>query len=235
MKKLKTYLFLSLGTFLVVGCANTAGNESKEVTVSNESASVSKEDTTVANESEEDTTKENSEISQQEEEGNTSVHTDETTETVESSSNAQTSSNEEISQSPKEESQLTAYSTEEIEYARIWLQLGPNQDIDELNVRFISAGTLINPDDETSTPYPEDVIQLAGSRLVDGSITYSSNGDGSINVYNVPLRWDSNNETVDENFMREYTEEVIEKREVVKIDPGNDQDVIRLIQKLNIH
>lgn len=91
----------------------------------------------------------------------------------------------------KEDNVLAAYSSEKIEYARVWLQLGSNQEIDELNVRHISAGKPINPNDNTSASYPEDVIQLAGSRLVDGSVTYHGNGDGTIHVYNVPLRWDS--------------------------------------------
>ncbi len=90
----------------------------------------------------------------------------------------------------EEEDALSEYSSEEIEYARVWLQLGPNQEVDELNVRYIPAGEPINPDDDTSANYPEDVIQLAGSRLVDGAVTYSGNGDGTINVYNVPLRWE---------------------------------------------
>lgn len=83
---------------------------------------------------------------------------------------------------------LGQYTSEQIEYARVWSQLGPNQAIDELNVQHIKAGAPINPNDETSILYPEDVIQLSGSRLVDGVVTYSSNGNGTINVYNVPLR-----------------------------------------------
>lgn len=55
-------------------------------------------------------------------------------------------------------------------------------------VRHIPAGEPINHNDDTSANYSEDVIQLSGSRLVDGSVTYSGNGDGTINVYNVPLR-----------------------------------------------
>ncbi len=100
------------------------------------------------------------------------------------------------------------YSPLQIEYARIWLQLGENQQIDELNVRRIPAGALVNPDDHTSARYPEDVTQLAGSRLVDGSVTYSSNGDGTIQVYNVPLRWESREDT-DQGEMKEVTEEMI--------------------------
>ena len=93
------------------------------------------------------------------------------------------------------------YSPLQIEYARVWLQLGENQQIDELNVRRIPAGTLVNPDDHTSARYPKDVTQLAGSRLVDGSVTYSSNGDGTIQVYNVPLRWESREDT-DQGVMK---------------------------------
>lgn len=101
----------------------------------------------------------------------------------------------------KEDNVLAAYSSEKIEYARVWLQLGSNQEIDELNVRHISAGKPINPNDNTSASYPEDVIQLAGSRLVDGSVTYHGNGDGTIHVYNVPLRWDSADD-LDQGVMR---------------------------------
>lgn len=126
-------------------------------------------------------------------------------------------------------SALDAYTSQEIEYARVWLQLGPNQDIDGLYVNIIPAGTPLNPDDETSAEYPEDVIQLAGSRLVDGSVTYSGNGDGTINVYNVPLRWDGEY-PAGEDFYKG----LIVDTELVSIDVGEDEEVIRLIQLLEI-
>lgn len=126
---------------------------------------------------------------------------------------------------PQEEDALSQYSSEEIEYARVWLQLGPNQDIDGLYVKRIPAGTPLNPDDETSGTYSERVIQLAGSRLVDGSVTYSGNGDGTINVYNVPLRWDGQY-PAGEAF---YTE-IIENTELVPVDVGEDEEVVRLIE-----
>lgn len=130
----------------------------------------------------------------------------------------------------KEENPLSQYSSQEIEYARIWLQLGSNQDIDELNVQHISAGTPLNPNDTTSGSYPEDVIQLSGSRLVDGSITYSGNGDGTINIYNVPLRWDGRY-PAGEKFYKE----IIENTKQVYINPSNDEKVIKLINKLTIN
>ena len=130
----------------------------------------------------------------------------------------------------KDKGKLSEYSSEEIEYARVWLQLGPNQDIDELNVQHISAGTSLNPDDNTSATYPEDVIQLAGSRLVDGVVTYSGNGDGTINVYNVPLRWDGNYPAGEKFYI-----DIINNTKLVSIDTGDDEKIIKLITLLNIH
>lgn len=128
----------------------------------------------------------------------------------------------------KQEAPLSQYTSEEIEYARIWLQLGPNQDIDELYVQHIPAGTPLNPDDPTSGSYPEDVIQLSGTRLVDGSITYSGNGDGTINVYNAPLRWDGKY-PAGETFYKE----IAQNTKQVYIQPSNDEKVIKLIDKLH--
>ncbi|WP_159354631.1 hypothetical protein [Bacillus velezensis] len=126
------------------------------------------------------------------------------------------------------------YSPLQIEYARIWLQLGENQQIDELNVRRIPAGALVNPDDHTSARYPEDVTQLAGSRLIDGSVTYSSNGDGTIQVYNVPLRWESREDT-DQGVMKEVTEEMIRHTKKVSVDTGDNEKIRRLIDIMSIH
>ncbi|CDQ20065.1 hypothetical protein [Halobacillus karajensis] len=129
-----------------------------------------------------------------------------------------------------EDDLLSNYSPEEIEYARVWLQLGEIKQVDELNVKHIPEGTPLHPDDHTSASYPEDVVQLAGSRLVAGSITYSSNGDGTINVYNVPVRWDGKY-PAGERFYKD----IIENTDLVQVDPGNDEDIIALINVLNIH
>ena len=124
-----------------------------------------------------------------------------------------------------EQSLLKEYTNEQIEFARVWLQLGPNQEIDELNITRIAAGTPLNPDDETSAVYPKDVIQLAGSRLVDGSVTYSGNGDGTINVYNVPLRWDGKYPAGEQ-----FYQDILKNTKLVSIETGEDEEVIKLIK-----
>ncbi|WP_035406036.1 hypothetical protein [Bacillus sp. SJS] len=124
---------------------------------------------------------------------------------------------------------LSSYSSKEIEYARVWLQLGPNQDLDELNVHLLPAGTPLNSDDSTSAAYPEDVIQLAGSRLADGSVTYSGNGNGTINVYNIPLRWDGQYPAG-----KKFYEEIINTTKLVSIDKGSPDKIVKLINKMKI-
>lgn len=151
------------------------------------------------------------------------------TEQEESSVNEETESDNIAAEETTEADLLSPYSSQEIEYARIWLQLGPNQEIDELNVRHITTDEPINPNDETSISYPEDVIQLSGSRLVDGSITYRGNGDGTINVYNVPLRWDGQYPAGEA-----FYNDIVENTELEAIDVGDDEEVIELIKKIKL-
>ncbi|MGG1228296.1 hypothetical protein [Bacillus halotolerans] len=262
MKKLKKIFYcnvaLLLLVLLLVGCAGSKNEESKNSS-DNDSVSQSEEnndetqdntqigkDESESTGSEEALTKDSNENSSKEsatKDSNENSSKESVTKDSSENSSKESStdeSNENSSEEGKnkekgqEDNALSKYSSEKIEYARVWLQLGPNQEIDELNVRHISAGEPINPNDDTSASYPEDVIQLAGSRLVDGSVTYSGNGDGTINVYNVPLRWDSSTDA-DKNFMQKYTKNIIENKKLVHVDPGNDKKITKLIGIMKIH
>lgn len=213
----KSYIVIVLSILagLLIGCAD----DTTEKPATSSGAEVSEENT--------DETVKTPSANELEE-----VKSDDAQETSIKSANTDSSSpeNNDSNVSENEEIEaLTDYSAEEIEYARVWLQLGANQAIDELYVQHIPAGTPINPNDDTSLHYPEDVIQLAGIRLVDGSVTYSGNGDGTINVYQVPLRWDGNY-PAGEDFYKD----IINHTKSVYIDPGNDEDVIELIKLLHI-
>ncbi|MGV6973317.1 hypothetical protein ACWA17_18170 [Bacillus halotolerans] len=233
MKKLRNIFYcnvvLMLLVLLLVGC--TGGKEEKS---NNDSALQSEENNNETDDSnqiskdESETTTGSKESATNDSNENASKEssTDESQET--SSEGAKNEANSE------KDNVLAEYSSEQIEYARVWLQLGANQEIDELNVRHISAGEPINPNDDTSAGYPEDVIQLAGSRLVDGSVTYSGNGDGTIKVYNVPLRWDSSDD-VSKGVMREVTEDIIKNAKTVYVDTGDSEKIKRLIDIMAIH
>lgn len=212
MKKLTQLLFLSLFLFLLIGCSNNGSEESQIDSANEDSFLESSEETNEGSSNEEEST-------------DSGQAADDEFELPSTEENDQQTGNP-----------LSGYSNEEIEYARVWLLLGPNQEIDELNVRSIPAGTAINPNDETSAVYPEEIVQLAGSRLVDGSVAYSGNGDGTIDVYNVPLRWESNiPDDLNDNYMQEYTRSIIEDTETVYIDPGSEEEIIELIDIMTIH
>ncbi|MCA1060354.1 hypothetical protein LCL96_15555 [Rossellomorea aquimaris] len=133
-------------------------------------------------------------------------------------------------QSDSEEDPLATYPSDKIEYARVWLQVIGNQDVEELNVRHISAGENLNPYDEESVSYPEDVIVLSGKAMADGVVTYSGNGDGTINVYDVPSHWPTSEQL--KESMEEYTQGIVEGAEKVSVDAGEDEEVIGLIEKM---
>ncbi len=192
-------------------------------------------------------------------ENDVTLSTEETTEVEEgnqaneasSSSTSEDTSQEDAKESSSEESKsgesnpadeseenhaLDDYSSKEIEYARVWSQLGPNQEIDELNVQLISAGSPLNPDDENSLTYPEDVVQLRGSRIVDGIVTYSGNGNGTINVYNVPMRWYGGfppPEDIDKEEIQKEMEDIITNTKLVNVDTGDNEEIIEIINKMN--
>src|SRR5699024_1666862 len=89
----------------------------------------------------------------------------------------------------KEVNVLDGFSDEKIEYARVWLQVIGNTETSEINVHYIKAGDPVNAYDEQSANYPEDVIYLSGEFMASGNIVYSGNGDGTINIYDVPSHW----------------------------------------------
>ncbi|MBM7601077.1 hypothetical protein JOC34_003498 [Virgibacillus halotolerans] len=231
MKKLTKVLCFNVALLMLVGCFGNTNEESttdylekSSVLESTEEDKTETDESTSTSGLEESDTDDAKDI------------TPEESANIDSDSTSSEKSNLNGSDKEEKEKTLSQYSSEQIEYARVWLQLGPNQGIDELNVRQIPAGKPINPNEDTSASYPEDVIQLAGSRLVDGSVTYSGNGDGTINVYKVPLRWGSSvpEEDLDENYWSNYTQSIINDASLIYVDPGNDGEIIELIEVLNV-
>ncbi|MEC1671260.1 hypothetical protein [Bacillus mojavensis] len=233
MKKLRNIFYcnavLMLLVLLLVGCMG--GKEEK----SNNDSSLHSEENNNETDDSNQISKDESETTTGSEKSGTNDSNENASKESSTDESQETSSEEIINEEKSQKDNVLAeYSSEKIEYARVWLQLGANQEIDELNVRHISAGEPINPNDDTSASYPEDVIQLAGSRLVDGSVTYSGNGDGTIKVYNVPLRWDSSDD-VSKGVMREVTEDIIKNAKTVHVDTGDSEKIKRLIDIMAIH
>lgn len=211
--------------------ADTSGNNAKaeEINDSSEEASKSVSNSAINSE------KTNSDNESTEESSSVSDTNEKTESSVEGSSENKSSSEGESNS--KEDSALSHYSSQEIEYARVWQQLGPNQNIEELIVTHISAGTQLDPEDDIDVSYPQDVIRLTGTRIVDGIVTYSGNGDGTINVYDVPLRWYGGFDPpadLDKEDIRKGMEDLAENPKEVYVEPSEGEDIIKLIKKLDI-
>lgn len=127
------------------------------------------------------------------------------------------------------EANFDGYSDEEIEYARVWLDYVNGPIHPQLSVSFVDKGTPINPylEDENIV-YPEDVTVLRGEFTADGMVTYSSNGDGTINVYDVPTHWHQQSDAA----MREATENVLETIKTKEVPTGNDEQVLNILENM---
>ena len=71
--------------------------------------------------------------------------------------------------------------------------------------------------EEDSAVFHEDVIQLTGEFTADGKVVYNSNGDGTINIYDIPSHWPAEYEL--EGGVKAYTTKIAltpEKKTVPK-------------------
>lgn len=129
---------------------------------------------------------------------------------------------------------LSEYSVEEVEYARVWLEVIGKIDIEELNISYLPAGEPVNSYEENnSATYPEEVTVLSGKIMADGIVVYSGNGDGTIQLYEVPSHWQEG-VLPEGKTMKEYTTDIISHPLFISIGTGKDEDVIKLIKRENI-
>ena len=137
----------------------------------------------------------------------------------------------------KNKSYLNNFSSEKIEYARVWYQLISTKNdlkgIRNVYVTKIPKGSKVNPQAQDSAVYKEDVVKLEAPMKAGGSVTYSSNGDGSINVYNnIPYKWESPQNS-DYSQMDKITRQAIEDNvETIYIKPHDNKTVAKLASKV---
>lgn len=131
---------------------------------------------------------------------------------------------------------LQSYSKEEIEYARVWLdynqQFG-NPPYPELSVSFWKKGDPISRSfEENSALFPEDVVVLRGHFTADGRLVYSSNGDGTINLYDIPSHWPAEPEM--EGGVKAYTQKIADNPTRKKIADGDANKVLAILETMSI-
>lgn len=237
MKKFRA-LFYCAALLLMVLAVTGCSSGDKEVNKEEDTSAVDSEtgenaSETAAENQDEDQSESATETDDSEQDGS---NNESSSESEDDPSNGDVSLNDDNG-SEEDDVDLSSYSSEEIEYARVWHQLGPNQQIDTLYVTKIPAGAPINPNHEdVSATYPEDVIMLKGTRVVDGAVTYHGNGDGTINVYKVPARWDEKLGTkVDKNEIKNSTEMIAKETKKVTIKPYANDQIVEFIKKIKMN
>ncbi|OEK65744.1 hypothetical protein AST01_12105 [Staphylococcus equorum] len=146
-------------------------------------------------------------------------------------------SNESHQSTDKNKSYLNNFSSEKIEYARVWYQLISTRNdlkgVRNVYVTKIPKGSKVNPQAQNSAVYKEDVVKLEAPMKAGGSVTYSSNGNGSINVYNsIPYKWE-NPQNSDYSQMNKITRKAIEDNvETIYIKPHDNKTVAKLANKV---
>ncbi|GAB3051464.1 hypothetical protein [Virgibacillus ainsalahensis] len=224
----KKNFFILLTVVLIAVFIAACGNSSEQ----NNADSNSKDKATdEENKNNEETSNENS-SNDNDEESNKSNNKD----TTSADHFEQVENTVDDSSGSEENDPLSNYSAEEIEYARVWLEVVDNKGIDTLKISHISEGESVGQYEDKSVKYPENVVHLFTDFLAGGNVFYSSNGDGSINLYDVPTRWPTPEQLKEERnqTMEEYTQSIIDNPEKVMIDPGDDEEVESVIKKIEI-
>jgi hypothetical protein len=147
-------------------------------------------------------------------------------------------SNKKQQSTDKNKSYLNNFNSKEIEYARVWYQLISTRNdlkgIKNVYVTEIPKGSKVNPQaKKNSAIYKKKVVKLEAPMRAGGSVTYSSNGDGTINVYNnIPYKWE-NSQNSDYSQMNKIKKKAIEENiETVYIKPYDNKTVAKLASKI---
>src|SRR5699024_5280266 len=134
------------------------------------------------------------------------------------------------------EAVLNSYSDEEIQYARVWLdyyeQFGNSPPA--LTVQFWEKGDPISRSfEEDSALFPEDVVVLTGEFTADGRLVYSSNGDGTINLYDIPSHWPGEYEM--EGGVKAYTQKIADSPKKKSIPEGDIIEVLDVLEVMSVY
>lgn len=228
----RTILTLSIFSFLIilVGCSNDT--KSPKNNSSNDNNKLEHQDNKKQNSNDESIRKSNNgnDLANNNKQSKKKVNNKEH---QEKSNN----NNETPNTTNKPKSYLNNFDSEEIEYARVWYQLISTKNdlkgIKNVYVTKIPKGSKVNPKAKNSAVYKTNVVKLEAPMRAGGSITYSSNGNGTINVYNnVPYNWESPQNS-DYSQMDKITRKTIEENiEKVYIQPHDNKEVAKLAKKI---
>lgn len=228
MKKISLILSLLFLSVILTACGNNEKN-SDDV---EQSSNTNKQD------EDNDQREERQSTEQSEAKKDQSLPQDSTAENDKNTDSKAKKKNDNVSKKKNDDnstSYLTGLSASEIEYARVWHQLGMIKDVKNIYVKKYPKGSPVNGNAEKSAKYPEDVVKLEAPMKVGGSITYSSNGDGTINIYKkIPYRWETSTSSNPEDVYQDTKNAVEQDVETVEVNATDNAQIKKLAQSIQL-
>lgn len=135
----------------------------------------------------------------------------------------------------KTNEELSKYSMEEVEYARVILSLdGPGSP--KVHVNKELAGTPVAQSFETNenTEFPDETIVLIGESATDNVVIYSPLDNGNINLYLIPFHWrnaGNNPENLSIEEFQESAQEVLDSA-IEVFNESDDDKVLEILKRI---
>lgn len=128
---------------------------------------------------------------------------------------------------------LARYSEDQVKNAYVWLAANGKKDISEFYVSNFPAGTpIVNTVyGEGSVNFPADVTVLSSEVVVDGSVWYSNNNDGSVTIYPVPNHWGEDVAREGKEKVKEVSQDVLNRARKINIPQYSDEETLQILQK----
>ena len=155
-----------------------------------------------------------------------------------SSSQANTNNSEKVQ---KSSSPLSGYSAEQVEYARVTETLLSYYKYDYQPVSisvtknganhqvFPFYGSVVVPQDTVTLSFSSDNT-MAGTTIV----TYSSNHNGSINIYKDPNHYQDERYLKDSAWVKEESQKLLDSSQTLAIPTSFDEQAAQIISKIEI-
>ncbi|GEP85722.1 lipoprotein [Staphylococcus piscifermentans] len=160
------------------------------------------------------------------------------------SSSESKSENHSDSDSEKENSKSSSSENEDTNspqyLAKVWAAALPayrdtgRGQFDDMKItHYDVSGNVLNPyNADNSIKFPEGTQMLSGSPTAAGLVTYSNNGDGTINVYNVPSHFHDPRWLESNSFSQSESERIMNNPKVVKLYDGNQSALDAIASKI---
>lgn len=101
-------------------------------------------------------------------------------------------------------------------------------------MEFWEKGTPISqPFEDDSALFKEDVVTLTGEYTADGLVVFSSNGNGTVNLYDIPTHWPG--EYAMEDGVKAYTTKIADSPTKKSIPEGDIIDVLDVLDSMSVY